>query len=145
MDSEHIFTKMISLFVWFSGVYVLAVKGWDHFIDAWYAGVGPLAAGLAVSAALITAVLKGRDILALHCRLNLQRIDAMEKPRIYHAFSPAFFLTLAALMAGGMMISRLAEGHAYPQLAVSTIDWALALSLLLSSAEFYHNMTGIIE
>lgn len=141
MNSDHIFTKMISLFIWYSGIFVLSVKGWDHFHASWYGGTGPLAAGLAVSAALIMAVIRGRKLFSEHCRRNLMRIDAMENPRIYHAFSPSFFLALAAMMAVGMILSRLAEGHPFPQLAVAFLDWTLALSLLISSKEFYFNMT----
>ena len=78
-----------------------------------------------------------RFIFSKSCRKNLDRIAALEQPKVWQFFRPGFFLALAVMIAAGASLSRLAQGS-YPFLiAVATLDLALAVALLGSSIVFW--------
>jgi len=129
--------NLLAAAVWIIGGLVLLWKGGSLLVQA--EGLQPdrVWPCLAVVAALLLGGLKGRSLFRKSCQRNLERIAALEQPKIWQFFRPGFFLALAVMIATGATLSRLAHGN-YPFLiAVATLDLSLAVALLGSSTVFW--------
>ena len=123
--------------VWYAGGIVLLLKGGSLLLEAetleperfwpWLAGI----------LALLLGGWKARYIFAKSIKKNLARIAALDQPRIWQFFSLGFLVALAAMIATGATLSRLAEGS-YPLLiAVAVLDLSIAVALLGSSIVYW--------
>ena len=128
---------ILAALVWYTGGIVLLLKGGSLLLEAealepakvwpWLAGVLPLFLG----------GWKARFIFAKSIKKNLARIAALDQPRIWLFFSPRFLVALAAMIATGATLSRLAQGS-YPLLiAVAVLDLSIAVALLGSSVVYW--------
>lgn len=129
--------NILAAAVWIIGGFVLLRKGGSLLIEAEALRPDQVWPWLAAIAALLLGGLKGRSLFSKSCRRNLDRIAALERPKIWQFFRPGFFLALAVMIATGTTLSRLAHGN-YPfLLAVGTLDLSLAVALLGSSYVFW--------
>jgi hypothetical protein len=129
--------KTLAALIWYAGGAVLALKGGSLLLEAdasrpqlewhWLAAVAGLSFGVA----------KARFLFSKSIRKNLRRIDALDRPRVYSCFRPGFFLFLAAMIAAGTTLSRLAHGNYVLLLCVATLDISIAVALLASSPIFW--------
>ena len=92
---------------------------------------------LALPAGLLIGGIKTALIFEKACLRNLDRIDAIEEPRIWRAYRPRFYLFLAAMILLGATLSGLAKGNYAGLLAVAVLDFSLATGLLASSRQFW--------
>jgi len=123
--------------VWFVGGVVLLLKGGrllavsaalkSPTIWPWVAGLGGLCLG----------GIKAKLLFAPSCRRNLRRIAALENPRIWQFFRPAFVLFLLLMILLGATASRFAHGSYPAMLAVGFVDISIATALLGSSPVFW--------
>lgn len=129
--------NMLAALVWYIGGFVLLVKGRSLLVEA-----SPLHPNqgwiwLAVIAAIFFGSLKARFLFSKSCRKNLNRIAALNEPKIWQFFRPGFFVALALMIAVGATSSRLAHNN-YPFLiGVGILDLSLAVALLGSSIVFW--------
>jgi hypothetical protein len=129
--------NILAAFVWIVGGLVLLFKGGSLLAEAGALKPSEVWPWLAVVAALLIGGFKGRTVFSKSCRRNLERIAALPEPRLWQFFRPGFFVALAAMIATGATLSRLAQGR-YPALiGVAILDLSLATALLGSSIVFW--------
>lgn len=71
------------------------------------------------------------------CQRNLDRIAALESPRIWQFFRPGFFPALAAMIFCGALMSRAAVDSVGWLVFTVALDISLAIALLGSSHKFF--------
>ncbi len=129
--------KLLAAVVWYLGGIVLLLKGSSLLIEA---DVFRPEEGLhwfAATSALLIGSLKAKFLFKKSCQNNLDRIAALERPKIWQFFRPGFFLALAIMIIVGATLSRLAH-DSYPFLiGVATLDLSIAIALLGSSYIFW--------
>jgi len=129
--------NLLAAAVWYVGGSVLLWKGGSLLVEAEFLDPGQAWPWLGLGAALLLGGLEAGTLFARSCRKNLDRIAALEQPKIWQFFRPGFFVALAIMIATGAALSRLAHGT-YPFLiAVGTLDISLATGLLASSYVFW--------
>lgn len=135
--ARHTLLKWLSAAVWYVGAGMLLWKGADRLLLAagdleslrWPVTVGLISMGL--------GVIQGRTLFRRSCVRNLRRIEALESPRPWQFFRPAFFVALSAMIGGAVVLSMLAERGPIAALAVAGVDWLIGFSLLTSSFTFW--------
>ena len=128
--------KIVSGFVWLSGSIVLLLKSASLLAQAIALRPGETWTWLAVAAALLLGGAKAQYLFGGFCRKNLDRIAALDDPRLWQAFRPGFYVFLTTMVLLGAILSRLATGN-YPALmALVILDISIAIALLGSIRVF---------
>ena len=128
--------KIVSGFVWFSGAIVLLLKGASLFAQAIALRPDESWSWLAIVAAFLIGGVKAQYLFGGFCRKNLDRIAALDDPKLWQAFRPGFYAFLTSMVLLGAILSRLAIGH-YPALiALVILDISIAVALLGSMRVF---------
>jgi len=129
--------NILAAIVWHIGGVVLLLKGRSLLVEAGTLNPQQGWIWLAVIAAMFFGSLKARFLFSKSCRKNLNRIAALDKPKIWQCFRPGFFAALVIMIAAGATLSRLAQNN-YPFLiGVGILDLSLAVALLGSSIVFW--------
>ena len=129
--------NILAALVWYIGGIVLLLKGRSLLVEAGTLNPQQGWIWLAVIAAIFFGSLKARFLFSKSCRKNLNRIAALDEPKIWQCFRPGFFVALAIMIATGATLSRLAHNN-YPFLiGVGILDLSLAVALLGSSIVFW--------
>lgn len=129
--------KLSAALVWVIGGIILASKGYSLFAEA--VSLKPEASWtwLTVVGGVFLGLLKAKHLFRKVCEKNLARIDSLLNPTALQFYRPGFFVFLAAMIALGAALSRLAHGN-YPFLiGVAMLDFSLATALLGSSLVFW--------
>jgi len=134
--SHHVL-KILAAFVWYTGGFVLVLKGSSLLLEARAIKPDLLWPWLIVVGALLLGGVKARYLFSRSCRKNLARIDALTEPKLWQFFRPGFFLALALMIATGATLSRLAAGYYVPLLVVALLDLSIGIALLASSIIFW--------
>jgi len=116
------------LVVMFKGLGLLAESHAMRPDQAWpwaAATFGVLAGGL-----------RAKTVFGSNCRRNLDRIAALESPKIWQFFRPRFFLLLVLMIAAGAILSRFAHRSYALLIATATLELGIAVALL-GSAHLY--------
>ena len=93
---------------------------------------------------IVAGTLKVLYLFNFFCRRNIDRIDALESPRLWQFFRPQFFLALAAMIMAGAALSKLAL-ESFPMLVfVVALDFSLATALLGSAPEFLRKRNATV-
>jgi hypothetical protein len=129
--------KVISALVWYIGGVVLLLKGGSLLAEAESLRPGEAWPWLAAAVGIVIGVLKAKLFFTRSCQRNLERIDALERPRIWQFFRPGFFLFLGLMILLGASLSGMAhDNHAF-LIAVAIVDVGIASALLASSHVFW--------
>jgi len=129
--------NILAAVVWYIGGIVLLLKGRSLLVEAGTLNPQQGWIWLAVIAAIFFGSLKARFLFSKSCRKNLNRIAALDEPKVWQFFRPGFFVALAIMIATGATLSRLAHNN-YPFLmGVGILDLSLAVALLGSSIVFW--------
>lgn len=130
--------KALAAITWYVGGGVLLYKGGGYLLRA--AAAGPLLpAALSGLLGATVGVLRGRSMFLRACRRNLVRIAALEEPRIWQFFRPAFFAALALMIAGGVVLAWLAGTGYWGAVVVGGLELVIATALLTSSVAFWRS------
>ena len=122
--------------MWLSGAIVLLLKSASLLAQAIALRPGANWTWLAVAAALLIGGAKAQYLFGGFCRKNLDRISALDDPRLWQAFRPGFYVFLTTMVLLGATLSRLAIGN-YPALmALVVLDISIAIALLGSIRVF---------
>ena len=133
---SHRTLRVLAALAWLSGGVVLLLKGTSLLMEALRQEPGDLLPWMAGIAGVLLGILKVKFLFNQFCRHNLDRIAALERPKIWQFFRPGFMVFLAAMIVVGAALSRLALDN-YPLLiGVIVLDFSLATALLGSSLEF---------
>ena len=126
---------VLAAITWFVGGFVLLSKGVTLALDLQSVTIALLVAVAGVALGLV----KTRFIFNRACERNLNRIAALEAPRVWQFFRPGFFLALAAMIMAGALLSKLALANDVARIFVVGLDLALAVALLGSGRIFFRH------
>jgi hypothetical protein len=129
--------KLLASLVWYSGAVVLSFKSSKLFLEAQSINPNQLWIWLAVLGGLMIGVIKAKYLFKRLCIKNLKRIDALEKPKLWHFYRMRFFFFLLSMILLGSFISRLAHGNYSMLIAMATVEISLATALIGSSNCFW--------
>ncbi len=129
--------KIIAALVWHVGGMVLLLKGGSLLVEAEALKPGEGWPWLAAVAGLFLGGLKAKFLFNRSCQRNLDRIAALNRPRVWQFFKPWFFVVLTVMILVGVTLSRLAHNN-YPFLiGVARLDLGIGIALLGSSYVFW--------
>ena len=128
---------ILAALTWYVGGVVLVLKGGSLLLEARELRPGQLWPITGLSLGIIIGSLKARFIFHRSGRKNLERIAALKRPKIWHFFSPKFFLMLGTVIPLGAVMSRFAHGHFPLLIGVGALDLSIATALLVSSIVFW--------
>ncbi|MBT3603588.1 MAG: hypothetical protein HOE48_15580 [Candidatus Latescibacteria bacterium] len=127
----------LAALVWYLGGFALLLKGLSLLVAAEMLQPQLVWPWVAVSVGLFLGTLKAKYLFRKSCQKNLDRIAALDRPRLWQFYRPQFFVALTVMISLGAMLSRLAHGD-YPFLiVVATLDLSIAVALLGSSYVFW--------
>ena len=129
--------NILSALVWYGGGIALLLKGRSLLAEAEALNPGLPWPWLGAAGAVLLGALQAKFLFAKSCKKNLDRIAALDQPKVWQFFRPGFFFFLALMIATGAMLSRLAHQSYAWLIAVAIIDWIVAVSLLGSSYVFW--------
>lgn len=130
---------IISIIVWYSGGVALLLKGGSLIKDAYLLDSHSIWVFAAPILGTVFGLLKGKFIFSKNCKKNIQRIRALEHPRIWQFFRPGMLVFLAIIIPTGAWMSKLAAGNYTFLCLVGILDLSIAFALLTSSLVFWQN------
>ena len=131
---------ILAAITWFTGGILLALKGTGHALLL--AETGSVLRWIAPALGIAAGLVKMRFLFNRFCQRNLDRIAALDVPRVWQFFRPGFFPALAAMILCGAWMSRAAlDSHAMLVLTVA-LDFSLAIALLGSGHKFFLQRAG---
>ncbi len=131
--------NILAALVWYIGGIVLLPKGSSLLIEADALNPGQVWPWLAAVVGVGLGSLKAIFLFNKSCQKNLNRIAALEEPKLWQFYSPKFFVMLTLMISLGATLSRMAHGN-YPFLiGVGILDLGIAIALLGSSYVFWKN------
>ena len=128
---------IIAAIIWYGGGIVLLLKGGALINDAHALNPQSTWTYLAPILGIIVGLLKGRILFSRSCEKNIVRIKALDDPRIWQCFRPAFLIFLAIVIPTGAWMSRAAAGNFTLLCLVGALDLSIACALLSSSIVFW--------
>ncbi|MBW2606773.1 MAG: hypothetical protein JRD05_03960 [Deltaproteobacteria bacterium] len=129
--------NILAALVWYVGGTILFLKGRSLLVEADALRPEEGWPWLAAVAGLFLGGLKAKFLFNRSCQRNLDRIAALNRPRVWQFFRPGFFVVLTVMILVGVTLSRLAHNN-YPFLiGVAILDLGIGLALLGSSYVFW--------
>jgi len=132
--------KTLALLVWYIGFVALSLKSYKLFNEAY-----TINNNLTYLIIFLLSLLKTKYIFTHSCQKNLQRIEALENPKIWQFYRTGFFLFLIGVISLGGFLSHEASGNYYFLISVGVVDMALALALFFSGFQFFHSFTTYLD
>jgi hypothetical protein len=129
--------KMLAAAVWYGGGVALLIKSWDLLAEAFALRPDPAWPWGIVVAGFVLGGLKVRYLFARICEKNLQRIESMERPKIWQFFRRRFFFFLLLMIVLGISLSRWAHHRYVFLLWVAALDLSIGVALMGSSYMFW--------
>lgn len=129
--------KLLASLVWYSGAVVLYVKSSGMLLEAQSIRPDQIWTWLALLLGLIIGVIKAKYLFKRLCRNNLERIDALGNPKLWHFYRPRFFIFLFAMILLGHFLSQHAHGNYPVLLSMAVIEISIATALLGSCHCFW--------
>ncbi len=129
--------NILAASVWYVGGTVLLIKGSTLLVEAHTLRPEMYWIWIVIAAGLCFGGLKGKFIFSKSCQNNLIRIRSLDQPKVWQIFRPWFFVFLAAMIATGATLSRLAHDNYYFLIGVAILDFSIAIALLWSSNIFW--------
>ncbi len=123
--------------VWYTGAFALIAKAGQLLVSA--NALGPEKIWVWVGAGLGIAIgtIKASVLFNKSCRRNLNRINSLDRPRIWEFFRPGFFFFLALMITAGGAMSQMAAGHYKWLICVAILDLSIGTALMISSRQFW--------
>jgi len=131
--------------VWYGGAIALLLKTVQLLHAAQAQHADQIWPWLAIMTGLLLGFLRGRFLFGRACTRNIQRIRALERPRIWQFFRPHFFILLAGMILLGRFLSHRAQNHYGLLLSVAALDLSIAVALLGSSVTFWKKGLGPVR
>lgn len=135
--TSHRTLRILAALTWCSGGVVLMFKGGALLVESYSLWANHDLTWVAPVVGVGIGLLKVTLLFNRFCARNLERIDALEHPKVWQFFRPGFFLFLAAMVVLGATLSRMAL-DSYPLLLfMVALDLSLATALLGSLPVFW--------
>ena len=128
---------IIAAIIWYTGGFVLLVKGSALIKNAYLIDAQSIWTYMTPIVGIIIGLLKGRFLFSQSCKKNIKRINALIDPRIWQCYRPGMLIFLAVVIPTGAWMSRAASGNFTFLCLVGALDLSLACALLSSSVVFW--------
>jgi hypothetical protein len=129
--------KLLASLVWYSGAVVLYIKSSGLLIKSQNINPDLIWIWLAIFGGLMIGAIKAKYLFKRLCLKNLKRIDALDKPKLWHFYRLRFFMFLFTMVLLGYFLSKHAHDN-YPMLIVmAVVELSIATALLGSSHCFW--------
>lgn len=132
------------MLVWYIGFIALSLKSYKLFDEAYTINSNLTYLITFLLLGFLLSLLKTKYIFIDSCQKNLQRIEQLEKPKVWQFYRVGFFIFLVGVISLGAFLSHKASGDYYFLISVAIIDMALALALFFSGFEFFRS-SAIIQ
>lgn len=129
--------KLLASLIWYSGFIILFIKSSGLLLDAESIKPNQLWTWLAIFSGLLIGAIKARYLYSRLCIKNLNRINALKQPKLWHFYRLRFFFFLFLMIVLGRFLSQIAHDN-YPILIIMAIvELSVATALLGSSYCFW--------
>ncbi|MFH1006177.1 MAG: hypothetical protein V1800_01580 [Candidatus Latescibacterota bacterium] len=135
--ASHRSLNILAALVWMIGGILLLIKAGSLLIHAEALKPAEAWPWLAAVAGLFVGGLRATSLFSRSCRKNLERIAALDRPRIWQFFRPGFFVALGVMVGSGMTLSRLAHDNYSFLIGMGFLNLGIAVALLGSSHVFW--------
>ena len=129
--------NILAAIVWYIGGIVLLLKGSNLLIEADTLKPEKYLPQLAVIIGLILGGLKTRFLFNKSCQKNLNRIAALNQPRIWQFFRIRFFVALMIMIMMSIILSGLVHNNYILLISIAILDLSISIALLGSSYVFW--------
>jgi len=129
--------RLLASLVWYSGAFVLSYKSIIMLTEAQAINPDQARTWLTIAAGLLFGAIKAKYLFTKVCIKNLNRIDALKKPKLWEFYRVRFFIFLITMILLGNFISRHAHGNYSMLVTMALIEISLATALLGSSFCFW--------
>ena len=129
--------KLLASLVWYSGAIILSYKSISMLSEAHAINPAQLQTWLTIAAGLLLGAIKAKYLFTKVCIKNLNRIEALKKPKLWEFYRIRFFIFLITMIMMGSFLSRQAHGNYSMLLTMALIEISLATALLGSSFCFW--------
>ncbi len=129
--------RWFAFLIWFSGAVILSYKSSQLFSEALMIIPDQVKVWLSVFIGLLIGSLKAKYLFKKVCIKNLNRINSLEKPKVWQSYRTGFYFFLLTMIILGGFISHQAHGHYAALMVVAIIEVSLATALLLSGSCFW--------
>jgi hypothetical protein len=129
--------NILAAIVWYTGGIVLLLKGSNLLIDADTIKPEKYWPQLAAITGLFFGSLKARFLFNKSCQKNLNRIAALNRPRIWQFFRIRFFVALIIMITMSVILSGLVHNNYIILISVAILDLSISIALLGSSYVFW--------
>jgi hypothetical protein len=132
--------RVLAALVWYVGGAVLLLKGSTLLGEASVLRPASAWPALATGIGFLAGGAKGLTLFRRSCHNNLDRIDGLERPRIWEFFRPRFLLFLSLMILAGVTLSRLVRGSFGFLIFVGILDLSIGIALLISGFTFWNRL-----
>ncbi len=129
--------KILAAVVWYSGAIVLSIKSTTLLFQAYKLNPDLHWTWLAAFCGILIGAIKARYLYNRLCYKNLQRIAALQQPKIWNFYRIHFFVFLALMVSLGSYLSRLAHGNYSMLVIMAIIEMSVGIALLGSAHCFW--------
>jgi len=129
--------NILAAIVWYTGGIVLLLKGSNLLIEADTIKPEKYWPQLAAITGLFFGSLKARFLFNKSCQKNLNRIAALNRPRIWQFFRIRFFVALIVMITMSVILSGLVHNNYIILISVAILDLSISIALLGSSYVFW--------
>jgi len=129
--------KLLASLVWYSGAIILSYKSISMLSEAHAINPAQLQTWLTIAAGLLFGAIKAKYLFTKVCIKNLNRIEALKKPKLWEFYRIRFFIFLITMIVMGSFLSQQAHGNYSMLLTMALIEISLATALLGSSFCFW--------
>ena len=129
--------NILAAIVWYTGGIVLLLKGSNLLIEADILKPEKYWPQLAAINGLFLGSLKARFLFNRSCQKNLNRIAALNRPRIWQFFRIRFFVALIVMIMISIILSGLVHNNYILLISVAILDISISIALLGSSYVFW--------
>jgi hypothetical protein len=129
--------NILAAIVWYTGGIVLLLKGSNLLIEADTIKPEKYWPQLAAITGLFFGSLKARFLFNKSCQKNLNRIAALNRPKIWQFFRIRFFVALIVMITMSVILSGLVHNNYIILISVAILDLSISIALLGSSYVFW--------
>lgn len=134
---SHRILRILAALIWYGGSIALLLKGSSLMLEADALKPEKEWPWIAAITGLILGGIKGESLFKRSCRNNLERINALARPKIWQFFRPRFFVFMTLMILFGATLSKLAHNNYLFLICVAIVDISIAVALLWSSRLFW--------
>jgi len=136
-NTSHQVLKILAAIIWFSGVFVLYIKGGSIFFKAEALNPDSILTSIFLIIAFVFGLIKAKFLFKPVCIKNLKRIEALTQPKLWEFYRFRFFIFLLSMVLLGSYLSHIAQGNYPLSITVLIIDISVGTALLFSSHCFW--------